>query len=301
MKRKGIEDYFIVGMSRNIIFDDIVIPKTSKIRTWWLCGVCGLRWRAVYNSIQQGKGCPKCGNSAPKVEEDYYKLASKKNFIYLGPFPKNTHMHTSWECKICKKVYNNISYHDIKRNSKCPKCSNRTLLLEQDYIDLSHKNNIIFIGPTPLGNKELTKWKCRVCDCLWSANYNNIQQGTQCPRCSNRINGTTSSKIQEKLYYILYDTLPVEGCKNYNIKVGTRYVDIMYNYDEVNVAIEYDGWYWHSRKDIKRDTFLVSLGYKVLHVLSKSELPTKKEINNIINTKLDLITTYYWYLSDWRK
>ena len=49
----------------------------------------------------------------------------------------------------------------------------------------------------------------------------------------------------------------------YNKKIGTYWVDFLL--PEKNIIIEVDGHHWHQKENKKRDDFLISKGYKVLH------------------------------------
>ena len=55
--------------------------------------------------------------------------------------------------------------------------------------------------------------------------------------------------------------------------------------DDVKIDVEYDGVYWHkdAHKDIRRDYFTISNGYKVLRFRGKYEIPTKEQIIKGVN------------------
>ena len=74
--------------------------------------------------------------------------------------------------------------------------------------------------------------------------------------------------------------------------------------DSIKIDVEYDGWFWHQdkHKDLKRDKFLQSQGFKVLRVRSGVQLPTEEELFEAIDY---LVNTEHHFkeiiLSDWKE
>ena len=98
--------------------------------------------------------------------------------------------------------------------------------------------------------------------------------------------------------------------------VATRYNDIELNYpmsrcildialfeNDVQINIEYDGWYWHQdqQKDRRRDEYLKTQGWKILRIKSGYKLPTEEQLIESINKLLYTDRTYTQIvLDDWR-
>ena len=60
--------------------------------------------------------------------------------------------------------------------------------------------------------------------------------------------------------------------------------------DGKKIDVEYDGWYWHKdnqERDKRRNYKLLSLGYKILRIKAKREMPTKDDIKNAVNELLN--------------
>lgn len=89
-----------------------------------------------------------------------------------------------------------------------------------------------------------------------------------------------------------------------NHPYGLLSLDIFVCINNVEIDIEYDGWFFHQDKlkDLRRDKFLRSEGMKVLRIRSGNLLPTKQELFNAIDY---LVNTEHRFkeiiLSDWKE
>lgn len=111
---------------------------------------------------------------------------------------------------------------------------------------------------------------------------------------------TKTSSQQNKLYNIIKK-------KYQNAELNHPFsqcsLDVFVSIDGNNIDIEYDGSYWHQdqQRDIKRDKFLQSQGFKVLRIRSGHKLPTEEQLFSAID---ELVTTDCIFkeiiLSDWK-
>ena len=69
-KRKTTEDYHELAKKRGFLFKGDA-PKNTKRKALWVCKE-GHEFISVYNSIQQGGGCPQCATISRK------KIAARK-------------------------------------------------------------------------------------------------------------------------------------------------------------------------------------------------------------------------------
>lgn len=120
-------------------------------------------------------------------------------------------------------------------------------------------------------------------------------------RKTMRQNGTCpTSQPQLQLYEMIKDRYP-EAELNYPF--STCSLDIFVCIDGVKIDCEYDGYFWHSnqQRDIKRDKYLQSQGFKTLRVRSGHKLPTEEELFSAIDY---LVNTEHHFkeivLSDWK-
>ena len=69
--------------------------------------------------------------------------------------------------------------------------------------------------------------------------------------------------------------------------------------DAIKIDVEYDGWYWHKRKqnqDMRRDWYSMRRGYKVLRFVSNGQEPTAEDIINgvdyLVNNQAQKLVKY---------
>lgn len=98
------------------------LPKNVNIKSEWRCDK-NHTWLATYSGIRLRGMCPTCAgfDNQPKTEEEYYALAKRRGFEWLGPPVKNTKTKTQWQCSKGHTWF--TSYNSIQRGSDCDRCS----------------------------------------------------------------------------------------------------------------------------------------------------------------------------------
>lgn len=114
-------------------------------------------------------------------------------------------------------------------------------------------------------------------------------------------NGTTpTSKPQLELFNSLLN-LGYKVVLNYSY--SRMNIDIALFFDNLKIAIEYDGWYWHKdrlKQDYARDAYLKSEGWKILRVRSGTLQPENNELLRKINYLIETKSTFREIiLADW--
>jgi predicted Zn-ribbon and HTH transcriptional regulator len=294
--KKTEQDYYGLAKNRGFKWVGRVLPNNTKCLTLWECKRCGCVWEVRYDNIGNGSGCPSCSGNAKKTEKDYYDLAEYREFEWVGwVLPKNIKDITLWECKKCKYIWK-ARYNDIQQGSGCPDCSGKARKTEEDYHKLADSRGFKWVGVVlPKDNKYPTLWECEKGH-RWEAWYSNVRRGTGCPTCRDMINGAPVSKPQRKLNNLL--------CGSLNYPEEKYRIDVAIMRKSQKIAVEYDCYYWHAGNeeyDAKRDMFLVSCGWKVLHIKSGELLPTRKQMNIAIKHLLDTNDVLHnLYLRDWK-
>ena len=115
-------------------------------------------------------------------------------------------------------------------------------------------------------------------------------------------NGTCkTSKQQIQLHEMIKKKYP-DALLNYPF--STCSLDIFIEIKGVKIDCEYDCWYWHQdqQRDMRRDKFLQSEGFKTLRIKSGKLLPTEQELFDAIDY---LVNTEHHFkeiiLSDWKE
>lgn len=288
-KRKIEKDYHELAKSRGFKWVNKILPKNTHYKTLWECEK-GHKWFASYNHLNRGRGC--CPVCLKASKEDYYKLAAIRGFMWVGKeIPKNVLTKTLWECK---KGHRWLSrYNDVYNGNGCSVCRKNTI---QDYNTVGKNKNIKWAGKEiPKNIRIKTWWECENGH-RWEALYNSIKQGSGCPHCQNRVHGVLVSDQQIRLNNLLYGSL--------NYIEGRYCIDVVIIKRSQKIAVEYDCQYWHQGReehDTKRDGFLISCGWKILHIKSKALLPEQKQLKAVINCLLNSDNKVYnLYLEDWK-
>lgn len=103
---------------------------------------------------------------------------------------------------------------------------------------------------------------------------------------TRQMNGTFVSKPEKIITDMLKELYGEENCLP-SFPVGRLSLDCLLIIENIKIDVEYDGWYWHKNRqeeDRRRNYTLLNLGYKVLRIKSKYEIPTKEQIIEAINT-----------------
>lgn len=113
----------------------------------------------------------------------------------------------------------------------------------------------------------------------------NFLDNAMTTRCKNHNNPT--SKPQLKLAERL---LEMYGNCNIEVACGKCALDCVITINNIQIDVEYDGWYWHQdvQRDRRRDAFIKSQGYQILRIKGnkRDDIPTKEQIDEKIQLLL---------------
>lgn len=177
-----------------------------------------------------------------------------------------------------------------KKNKTCmERYGEKTPLKSKEIQEKIKESNLKHYGvDNPLKSQEV--WES-----IKQTNLNKYgcQYVVQCPEVSRKIkqhametltkNGKVPTSSQQiATYNILKDMYNI--CE-LNYSYGTYSLDCYVKTNNVEIDVEYDGWYWHQdkEKDNKRDKFMNSQGLKVLRIKGGKEIPTKEQLIEAID------------------
>ena len=106
-------------------------------------------------------------------------------------------------------------------------------------------------------------------------------------------NGSVPTSSQQlKIYEMIKNEY--ENCE-INYPISWFNLDCYVKINDVNIDVEYDGWYWHQDiyKDIKRDNIIYKKGFKVLRIKSGYSIPSKEQLLEGLRILSETDKNYY--------
>ena len=249
----------------------------SGKKVWWKCSE-GHEWQATICDRNNGNGCPYCsGRFAIKGKTDIEtvnpNLAKewhyvKNNGLTPSDITPNSNKSVWW---ICGEGHEWQAKPNARsRGTGCPYCSSTKVL--EGYNDLQTVNPVLakewnygkngMLTPSnvmPNSNKKVW-WKCSKGH-EWQTTIAHRTNGNGCPVCSSERN--TSLPEYAIVYYL----------RKYGLDVIHSYKEKGYELDifipSKNIAIEYDGYFWHknkTKKDLEKNKKCEKDGIKLYRI-----------------------------------
>ena len=290
------------------------VPYSGTVKVNWKCNKCGIQWSQTTNKMAQRpkKDCPFCALRKPSY---FYNLAllypdlekqwhyeKNKNLTPNKVLP-NSSKKVWWKCNnghvwqavICDRTTSTDT--NLKLNKPiCPYCNHKkpssTYNLLTEYPSIARQWNYLKNGnlkPTDVSPKSQRKvwW---VCDFnpnhMWQDVISNrTALNRECVICSKEF--TISFPARALFYYLkqIFNDCEME------YRIFSKYILDLY-IPSVKIAIEYDGWYFHSDtsskvRENKKDSLLQDNGIEVIRIKEqKDELENIEIKNNIIKYHL---------------
>lgn len=250
-KEDTLSDF--VKIHGNLYFYDKFITYTgNKQKIEIFCKKHEEYYSQIISSHKRGVGCPKCGiekcsDSNSKTLDDFIISAIKTHKdTYDYSFTK--YVNNKTKVTITCKIHGDFNQYpkDHKKGSGCPKCGSlrSNLLLTSNKEEFVKKANIIHNSEYTYTNSfyEGAKEKLTI-TCSKHGNFqqqvNNHLTGHGCPKCIKNI-----SKPEQEVFDFISQY--VEANQSDKTQLGNRELDIFI--PSLNLAIEFNGLYWHSDK-----------------------------------------------------
>lgn len=256
-----------------VLMPSDVLPKSHK-RVWWICSKEHI-WDAVVSSRVSGTGCPVCSNKKvlagfndlstlhPGIAKDWHPTLNGD--LKAEDVVPNSHTVVWWVCD-SGHVWDAVVYSRVAGNG-CPVCAGRQVL--RGYNDLATTHPLVaesWSGVNELqpedvshGSEKVATWTCPSGHSWSGYIFNRTRHG--CPKCAFKV-----SSPESELLRLLEPLNPTT-----QEKLGSWYVDIFIK--ELNLVIEYDGWYWHKDReevDIRKTNDLLDSGKLVVRVRERT-------------------------------
>lgn len=205
----------------------------------------------------------------------------------------------------CSYLFNNEDIQEKIRNTMLDKYGVDTPMKSDIIKDKIKNTNMMRYGVPTASSSPKVRAKIKK-TCIEKYGYKYV---TQVPEIREKIiqsllkNGNVPTSSQQiELHKMIQEQYP-DAILNYPYDRCIFDIALIIT-DNIKIDIEYDGWYWHQdkTKDIKRDYYVKSKGWKVLRIKSANKLPEPDElfqkIEYLINTEHSHADIF---LSDWKE
>jgi len=269
------------------------ILKNKKTILELKCNIHNNIFRKIYSDmVNQKQGCPICSKETWKVKrtpneiyDELVKLNKEYDYSEIKTLDRIT---TDTKLPIiCSK--HGVFYQSFHQHIKngCPVCAGlRTL--HSDKIKYIESREYSLIENNEFKSKDAIKLKCNKHNVEFEETYNDFQQGhTGCPVCNgiyNQIPPSLKSFIEE---------LNIETEYGNRSILGGKELDIFF--PKHNVAIEYNGYYWHSNEILNKPSYHKNKtdecwkkGIQLIHIWEGDWIDKSEIIKSIIRSKLKL-------------
>ena len=284
----------------------------SGYKAWWKCKKCNSDYQSPVFRRRSGSGCHYCSgvrinhtNCLSTTHPDLIKEWNYQKNVDLMPqnITRGSDKKAWWICKICGHEWNARIANRAVHSRGCPKCANQYidddnslaslhpgLLKEWDY-----EKNVLSPNEVSEGSNKKVWWKCKN-NHEWKTSINHRAIGRQkCSMCRGMV-----SEAQIRLYCELKTILPNLEMRQ---KVENFECDLLER--EKNLAIEYDGSYWHKDfvdRDKEKNKILAAAGFKLIRfrepplfkiegddIIAFNEAPVKKnDLDRLVNKLSEL-------------
>ncbi|WP_307794968.1 zinc-ribbon domain-containing protein [Alkalihalobacillus sp. BA299] len=269
-----------------------VLPKSGK-KVWWQCEQ-GHEWQATVYNRTYGYGCPYCvGQKAsrennlliirPEVAKQWHP--TKNDSLTPHDVTPNSKIVVWW---ICPKGHEWLEAVVKRKNNNCPYCQSIAIQKPQllkEWHPL--KNGDLSPFDFTPGSDKKVWWKC-VKGHEWKSSIYNRSKGVGCPLC----NAYTQSSFAEKaVFYYLLRVFP-DSTSRYIFNINDKDYEVDIYVSSINLAIEYDGYYYHSshdsyKRDRNKNKALQTQGVKLVRIREEGLLNFNEEHPKVLIRKYD--------------
>ncbi len=270
--------------------DPKMLTCGSGKKVWWKCSK-GHEWQATIANRKNGNGCPYCSNQ--RVLIGYNDLTTinptlAKEWNYekngdLKPYDvvPNSNKKVWWKCSKGHEWQTAIVN---RQKTNCPYCSGKRVIEGENDFKTIHPELMeewdfeknINVNPSKIMSSIALKvwWKCSKGH-EWKARINYRHKGTGCPICASEIQ---TSFPEKALYFYFSKIFEPES----RVKIQGSEIDIYIK--SLNLAIEYDGIYYHNRArkiilDEQKNNKIKDLGIFLIRI-KEAECEYFDAINN---------------------
>ena len=255
-------------------------PPSSNFKAWFKCDVGHSFYSKIANVFLKTNtpsgGCASCGSRIRFLKNgnniqnkclDLIRFWNKEKNIGLPKdYSPGSNYNAWWNCSTCSTPFQKSIHKLSRKNSAvCDKCYSFVyILLSERYPKLKKiwdikKNKEKFETTRALSDK-LYWWKCLVHGSA-KASISRAKNNNFCEKC---VTVSKTSKIEIRIYFELKTIF--KDIINQKI-IKKRQLDLFL--PEENIAIEFDGYPWHlkkEQKDFNKDKIIKNENIKILRI-----------------------------------
>ena len=284
-------------IAKEFVGDSTTISWSSSKSVLWECSL-GHQWNSTPNSRQRGDKCPYCSNKKVLVGfNDLLTTHPEIAKLCLDDPTKYTFGSKTilkWKGMDCGHTFYKAVFDVTKRELSCPICYGKLVvsgindlakLFPEVYSQLKTPEVV-----SPWSGRKLS-WVCNLgheWEAVVSDRVGSNRPGTNCPICSK--SGVSSSEksissfLQELGFHLETNTRTIlSSGKELDIYIPSK-----------NIAIEYNGIYWHSKKDLNyhanKTQACAEKGIQLIHVWEDDYNSNPELIHRMLEHKLGVST-----------
>ena len=239
-----------------------IAVRSNKI-VWWKCNK-GHEYQTSVSNRVAGQACPYCAGKKVMIgfndlQTQIPELANEWNYSKNSPLlpahlTSKSNKVVWW---ICNKGHEwTASVNNRAKGNGCPICANKIIVKGYNDLVTTHpevakewnytRNAPLIPECFAAGSGENVWWICNQCGHEWKSRVANRTRGSGCPKCFER---NRTSFPEQAVFYYLKKLFPdaINRC--------TEALDAKNELDifipSQNVAIEYDGAFWHDKTETK--------------------------------------------------
>lgn len=244
--------------------DPTKIKRGSHKNFWFLCDKGHFYYKEFRQQYKNGK-CVYCSNV--KVLAGFNDIATThpelveewnydKNDCYPQEFTFGSSKKVWWKCDYGHEWEETINQRTSpKRNYNCPYCSNHRVSSNNCFNDeillkqWDYDKNVITPQELTSGSRTKIHWKCEKGH-KWVAalkdRTRSDNKNTNCPKCT-----ATISRGEQEVYDYVKSILPENTTIIQSDKTILYPKELDIYIPEYNIAIEYNGVYWHKESELR--------------------------------------------------
>lgn len=246
---------------KNVASPENVYYRSNK-QYWWICAKKHSYESKLSYRIDRDIGCPYCsGRYAIRGENDLATTHphissqwSSKNIIQPYEVKAGSNKNVWWQCEKAHEWKTTV--HNRVIGKGCPYCSNNKVWIGYNDLLTTHKdieqfwdyekNDSIKITDVSYGSHKIAWWKCDKGHSYQLDVKSKISNIHDCSICA--ISFSVSNQEKELLTFI-QQIYPGEVITNSKKMIAPYELDIFL--PELNLALEFNGLYWHSEQSLK--------------------------------------------------